>query len=452
MSRAMRAPWLAGLGLFVCLAAGAEEASLEDRIIAVSEQVKPSVVFVRAILRVNDRKAEVTGSGVIASADGLVLTNHHVVERADKVEVTISGRKQPYRAEVLGDDKQTDLAVLRIQPDAPLTVARFGRIEDVRVGQWVLAIGNPYGLDGTVSLGIVSAKGRNLEIPELLNDFIQTDAMIDRGSSGGPLVDLQGRVIGINSRGQGRGIGFTIPVDTVLDVLAQISQGGVERGWLGVSIQPLDRDLAAQLGRPEATGVIVNSVAEGSPAERAGLRAGDIIVAYGARAIEAEKEEDLGAFQRLVASTPPDTKVQLGLLRDGKPRLVSAQLATQPTVEPAEAESDLGFQVQEITENLYRSERLPTREGAYVSFVTGGTPAAEAGLLAGDVVVRMGESDVTSLDAFRAATRAAAGAERVLLHARRGSDLRFLLLKRGAKTTPATEPAHDADDAALRKD
>ncbi len=448
----MRSRLLIGLGLLCGVAASAEEAALEDRIIAVSERVKPSVVFVQAIVRVNDRKTEVTGSGVIASADGLVLTNHHVVERADKVEVSVAGHKQPYRAEVLGNDKQTDLAVLRIQPEAPLPAARFGRIEDVRVGQWVLAIGNPYGLDGTVSLGIVSAKGRNLEIPELLNDFIQTDAMIDRGSSGGPLVDLEGRVIGINSRGQGRGIGFTIPVDTVLDVLAQISNGGVERGWLGVSIQPLDRDLAAYLGRPETTGVIVNSVADDSPAQRAGLRAGDIVVAFGERAIEAEKEEDLGAFQRLVAATPPGAKVQLQLLRDGKKKLVETKLATQPTVEPAEAESDLGFQVQEITENLYRSERLPTREGAYVSFVTGGTPAAEAGLNAGDLVVRMGESEVSDLAAFRRAVADAAGAERVLIHARRGSDLRFLLLKRGAKAAPAAEPAERADDAALHED
>ena len=447
----MRQLLLAGLGLLCCLAAHAEEAALEDRIITVSEQVKPSVVFVRAILRVNDRKTEVTGSGLIASADGLVLTNHHVVERADKVEVSVVGRKQPYRAEVLGDDRQTDLAVLRIQPDAKLQPAHFGRIEDVRVGQWVLAIGNPYGLDGTVSLGIVSAKGRNLEIPELLNDFIQTDAMIDRGSSGGPLVDLQGRVVGINSRGQGRGIGFTIPVDTVLDVLAQISKGGVERGWLGVSLQPLDRDLAAYLGQPEATGVIVNSVVDGSPAERAGLRTGDIVVAFGAQAIEAEKEEDLGAFQRLVASSAPGTKVQLQVLRDGKRKQITTQLATQPTIEPAEAESDLGFQVQEITESLLRSERLLTREGAYVSFVTGGTPAAEAGLNVGDVVVRMGESEVQSLEEFRQAVAAAAGAERVLIHARRGSDLRFVLLKRGVKSAPVSEPADHADDASLQK-
>jgi serine protease Do len=427
----------------------AGEVSLEERIITVSERVKPSVVHVQAIVRVNDRKSEVTGSGLIASADGLVLTNHHVVERAEKVEVSVPGRKQPYAAEVLGNDKQTDLAVLRIRAEQPFPAARFGRIEDVRVGQWVLAIGNPYGLDGTVSLGIVSAKGRNLEIPELLNDFIQTDAMIDRGSSGGPLVDLEGRVIGINSRGQGRGIGFTIPVDTVLDVLSQISDGGVERGWLGVSIQPLDRDLAAYLGMPGTTGVIVNSVAEDSPAEKAGVRAGDVLTTFAGTAIEAEKEEDLGAFQRLVARTAPGSRVALGLVRDKKPKTLEAKLATQPTVEPAEADSDLGFQVQEITENLYRGQRLPTREGAYVSFVAGGTPAAEAGLSQGDVVVKIGDRSIGSLADFRSASEAAEGEERVLIHAFRGSDLRFLLLKRGGKRAPASEPASDAQDAAL---
>jgi serine protease Do len=433
---------------FAAAAGHAAEPALEDRIVAVSEQVKPSVVFVQAIVRVNDRKTEVTGSGVIASADGLVLTNHHVVERAEKVEVSVPGRKQPYRAEVLGNDKQTDLAVLRIQPERPLPAARFADSSDVRVGQWVLAIGNPYGLDGTVSLGIVSAKGRNLEIPDLLNEFIQTDAMIDRGSSGGPLVDLEGRVVGINSRGQGRGIGFTIPSETVLDVLAQISNGGVERGWLGVSIQPLDRDLAAHLGKPDVSGVIVNSVADDSPAERAGLAPGDILVAFGEHEVEAEKEEDLGAFQRLVAGTTPGTKVKLSFVRGGKRETVTTKLATQPKVEPAEAESDLGFQVQEITENLYRDERLPTRDGAYVSFVTGGTPAAEAGLTPGDVVVRIGDREVSSLDEFRRASADAADVERILIHARRGGDLRFLLLKRGAPSSVVNEPVQEASDPA----
>jgi serine protease Do len=174
------------------------------------------------------------------------------------------------------------------------------------------------------------------------------------------------------------------------------------------------------------------------------LRAGDVLVRFGGHALEAEKEEDLGAFQRLVARTAPGTKLEIELLRDGKPKRVACVVSKQPTVEPAEAESDLGFQVQEITENLVRAERLPTREGAYVSFVTGGTPAAEAGLAPGDVVVKIGEHSVSHLDEFRRASDAAAGAERVLIHARRGGDLRFLLLKRGVKGVPAPEPAADA--------
>src|SRR4029453_3047549 len=223
----------------------------------------------QAIVKFDDRRSEVTGSGLIVTPDGAVLTNEHVVDKAEKITVSVPGRKRKYPARLIGTDRQTDVALLRIDPDPehPFTAARLSS-EAVHVGQWVLAIGNPYGLDGTVSLGIVSAKGRNLEIPELLNDFIQTDAMIDRGSSGGPLVDLEGRVIGINSRGQGRGIGFTIPGDTVPDVPAQISDGGVERGWLGISIQPLDRDLAAYLGQPDVSGVIVNSVADDSPAQK----------------------------------------------------------------------------------------------------------------------------------------------------------------------------------------
>lgn len=236
-------------------------ARLQERIIEISRRVTPSVVHVEAIVKMNDRRSEVTGSGVIASAEGHILTNHHVLEKAEKVQVVVPGLPGKLPARVVGLDKQTDVAVLRVEPRPELVPARFGSAADVQVGQWVLAVGNPYGLDGTVSLGIVSAKGRNLGIPDLINDFIQTDAMIDRGSSGGPLVDLDGRVVGINSRGQGRGIGFTIPIDTALEVMRELEAGGVERGYLGVSLQPLDRELASYFGIPDATGVIVNSVA-----------------------------------------------------------------------------------------------------------------------------------------------------------------------------------------------
>ncbi len=423
--------------------------ALEKRIIEVSEQLQPLVVHIEAIVKINDRRNQVTGSGLIASPDGLILTNQHVVEKAEKVEVSVPGRKARYEAEVLGTDKQTDIAVLRIRPEEELPAVRFGRTQDVRVGQWVLAIGNPYGLEGTVSFGIVSAKGRNLEIPDLINDFIQTDAMIDRGSSGGPLVDLEGKVIGINSRGQGRGIGFTIPVDTVLEVMKQIEKGGIERGWLGITMQPLDRDLAEHFGLAEETGIIVSGVSTDSPAERAKLRPGDIVTRFDGRRVEAEKEEDLGTFQRWVANLAPGETVPLELLRDGRRRSVKVTLASQPRVEPEESETDLGFHVQEITERLYREQRLESRRGAYVSFVARGSPAAVAGLFPGDVIERVADRDVDDLEEFERAIERVEGRASVLVTARRGGDLKFLLMKRGVRPSPPASPDGDAGQASL---
>jgi S1-C subfamily serine protease len=414
----------------------------------VSERVQPLVVHVDAIVRINDRRDSVTASGLIASRDGLVLTNHHVVHRADKVEVHVQGRKAPFPARILGSDPQTDIALLRIEPGEPLPEPVFGRAEDVRVGQWVLAIGNPYGLEGTVSLGIVSAKGRNLDVPDLLNEFIQTDAMIDRGSSGGPLVDLEGRVIGLNSRGQGRGIGFTIPIDTVLQVQRQIAAGGVERGWIGITLQPLSRDLAAYFGIPDVSGVIVNGVSPGSPAAHAKLAPGDVITHFDGKAVEAEQEEDLGDFQRRVAGVPPGRTVVLSLLRAGKAREVRVELGTQPTVQPEESETGFGFHVQEITEKLFREQRLESREGAYVSFVARGSAASEAGLFPGDVVERIDDQRVRDLAELRRALEGVEEKPSFLITARRGGDLKFLLVKQGVRPAAPAAGGEDPGEAA----
>jgi S1-C subfamily serine protease len=413
--------------------------ALQNRIIEVSQHVTPSVVHIEAIVKHDDRRQQVTGSGLIVRADGLILTNEHVVEKAEKVTVLVPGRRQKYNATVVGTDRQTDIGVLRIEPETPLPAAQIGGSDALQVGQWVLAIGNPYGLEGTVSFGIVSAKGRNLETDALLNDFIQTDAMIDRGSSGGPLVDLDGRVVGINSRGQGRGIGFTIPIDTALSVLSQIEGGRIERGWLGITVQPLDRELASYFAAPDATGVVVNSVTLDSPAARAGLTPGDVITALDGRAVEAEKEEDLGSFQRLVADRRPGQEVELRVLRDGGERSLRVELASQPKVVPEEAESQAGFHVQEITEQIFRSERLPARGGAFVSFVERGSPAAEAGIQRGDVVLKIDAAAVDDLDGFRRALAATEGRERFLVTARRGDELKFLLVKPRAAPPPASD-------------
>jgi len=439
----------AGLVLVSCAAvARSPQASLEERIVEVAEKVTPSVVHIEAIVKFNDTRNKVTGSGLIVSRDGRIVTNEHVVDKAEKVTVYVPGRKQRFAAQIIGADRQTDIALLRIEPDAPLPAATFGSADSVRVGQWVLAIGNPYGLEGTVSLGIVSAKGRNLEIPDLLNEFIQTDAMIDRGSSGGPLVDLEGRVVGINSRGQGRGIGFTIPVDTALEVMAQLEAGGIERGYLGISIQAVDRDLADYLGIPDVTGVMVNSVVPGSPAERAGLRTRDVITRLDDTPIEAEKEEDLGAFQRSVAAREPGQVVQALLVRDGETREVRITIGTQPKIDPAEEETELGFHVQEITENLARAHRLETTAGAFVTYVARGSPAREAGMRVGDVIERIEEEPVSSLEDFRRAMEGVEGLRRFLVTARRGAETKFLLVKPGARAAE-DDVADDAGQVAL---
>ncbi len=422
--------------------------ALEDRIVEVAERVKPSVVHIEAIIKINDRRSSVTGSGVVLSPDGRILTNEHVVEDAEKVTVSVPGLKQKLAARVVGTDKQTDIALLRVESEVPLPAARFDAAE-VRVGQWVLAIGNPYGLDGTVSLGIVSAMGRNLEETQLLNDFIQTDAMIDRGSSGGPLVDLEGRVIGVNSRGQGRGIGFTIPIATALEVVEQLEQGGIARGYLGITMQPLDRELAAYLDLARYTGVIVNSVTEGAPADRAGLRPGDVITALDGLPVEAEEEEDLARFQRMVASVRPGQQIRLSYVRKGRERETSVELASQPTLDPEKEETDVGFHVREITTLLAREQRLATERGAWVQFVARGSPASEAGLRIGDVVERIEEVPVANLRDFRRAMRSVREQMRFLVVARRGEETKFLLLNRRARPTDPEEPEPDREKASL---
>ena len=421
---------------------------LEEHIIEIAEQVKPAVVHIEAIVRMNDRRSQVTGSGVITHPDGRILTNHHVVDRAEKVTVSVPGVKRKYAARIVGTDMQTDIALLRIESDTALPAARFGSTEDVRVGQWVLAIGNPYGLDGTVSFGIVSAKGRNLELPDTLNDFIQTDAMIDRGSSGGPLVDLEGFVIGINSRGQGRGIGFTIPIDTALEVARELEAGGIERGYIGITMQALDRDLAEYWGQPDLTGAVLNSVIEGSPAQRAGLETGDIVTHFDGTPVETEKQEDLGIFQRLVAGIEPGRKVQLEIVRAGKQRRLEVEIGTMPKVDPAEEESDVGLHVREITSNLARAHRLGSERGAFVHFVARGSPAAEAGVRMGDVIERIEDVRIDDFESFRPAMQRVAGKKRFLITVRRGLETKFLLIKRDVEELMPSEPDGDAGHAA----
>ena len=439
MIRQSAATWLlpAVLSLLGCAglpSAFASDAldSLQARVIGVGERVTPSVVHIEAVVKVNNRRNMVTGSGFFLDENGTVLTNEHVVDRAQKISVIVPGRPGRYNAEVIGTDKQTDLAVLSLETepgDEPFPVAQLGDSDGVQVGEWVIAIGNPYGLDGTVSLGIVSAKGRDLNAVNLLNDFIQTDAMIDRGSSGGPLVDLRGKVIGINSRGQGRGIGFTIPINTAKQVAADLTERGrIARSYLGVSLQPFDRELARYWNIPDVEGVVVTGVVDPSPADEAGVEVGDILTHFEGEALRAEKDEDVGRFQRLVALAPVGDEIELSLIRKHEPMTLVVRLGAQPKVVPDEEDTDFGFIVQEVTEKTFRSQRLSSRDGVFISFVERGSEAAEAGMAPGDLVQRVDDRNVTDIESFREAMSGIEAGVPFLVRARRGPDTRFLLV------------------------
>lgn len=402
--------------------------AFQSTITAVSAKIIPSVVYIEAVQKINNRKQKVSGSGFIAREDGIIITNEHVVQKAQKVEVTLLGDKRRYKAVVVGADEQTDIAVLKIEPAQKLAVPPMGDYKKVRVGEGVLAIGNPYGLDGTVSFGIVSAKGRNLNVGSLINDFLQTDAMIDHGSSGGPLVNLRGEIVGVNSMGQGRGIGFTIPINTALDVRDRLLNGGVQRGWLGVTVQPLNRDLADFWAQPELTGAIVTHVIEGSPAGVGGMRPEDIIVEINGERIDVEDDKDLNRFRRVVAAVPPNTKVPVKVLRGGKPKTITVAIGVQPKLEGDVFETDFGFTGQEITASLQVANRLNDREGVFVSFVEKDSVAAEAGVIYGEVVLHVNDKRIRNLADFKAAMAGLDPERRFLIKARAGDSLRYHLL------------------------
>ena len=267
------------------------------------------------------------GSGVIIDKQGLVLTNFHVVKGADEITVRLSSKKE-YRGRVVGYDPKTDLAVVRFQPDSELTVARLGNSDTLKVGEWAIAIGNPFGLDQTVTVGVISATGRADVGIATYENFIQTDASINPGNSGGPLLNLKGEVVGINTAivAAGQGIGFAIPINMVKRVANQlIAKGKVVRGWLGVAVQPLTPELAQSLGAQGTAGAVVASTYPKSPAADAGLQQGDLIVAF-----DKVPVEDYHHLQRLVAESEVGKSVTLGVLRKKQPLDVTAKIAELP--------------------------------------------------------------------------------------------------------------------------
>lgn len=350
------------------------------------------------------------GSGVIVSEDGYILTNHHVIAQADTIKVTTINQEE-IPATVVGSDPNTDVAVLKIDAEN-LPYMEFGDSEELNVGEMVMAIGSPLGpaLAHTVTQGIVSAKGRsdlNLLGADGYENFIQTDAAINRGNSGGPLINMQGELIGINTAiasqsGGFQGIGFAIPSNMARNVMESIiEEGRVIRGYIGISFQPVNENLARALDLPDTRGVIVSEVVEDSPAEEADLRSEDVILEFNGRPIESSSD-----FRRRVAERMPGTEVTLTIFRDGERMEVDVVLGEYPTEELAAADQEtiqdiIGFSVTELTRELAEQLRLPSNlEGIVVEEVDPNSSAAENGLRRGDVIISLNRVPISSVSEF----------------------------------------------------
>ncbi len=340
------------------------------------------------------------GSGVIISQDGYILSNNHVVEGAKEVTVTMADKKE-YTAEVVGRDPKTDLAVLKIDAKKTLPSAAMGDSEHLKVGDWVIAIGNPFGLNHTVTSGIVSAKGRVIGAGPYDN-FIQTDASINPGNSGGPLFNMKGEVVGINTAiiPQGQGIGFAIPVNTAKPLIPQlVSDGRITRGYLGVNIQTITPDLAKALNVESREGTLVADVVSGSPAEKAGIQRGDIIVSYDGKAVK-----DSHHLPAMVAATAVDEEVTLTVLRDGKEHSLPVQIGELDSEDGRFADATQstkgkwGLQLHELNAEFKNQFRLQADQGVVVVGVEPGSPAQEAGLRQGDVIVEVNRHTVNSVN------------------------------------------------------
>lgn len=345
------------------------------------------------------------GTGVIVSESGYVLTNNHVVEGADEVQVRMASGKT-FKATIKGTDTRSDIAVLKIESKETLQPARLGDSESLKIGQWVMAVGNPFGLDNTVTAGIVSAKGRSIMGGGQYEDFIQTDAAINPGNSGGPLVDLDGNVVGINtaifSRSGGyMGIGFAIPINMAKRVMdSLISEGKVVRGWLGVGIQNLSEGLAESFQHKGTEGALVTQIQNGTPAEKAGIKEGDIIEEF-----NGEKIHDVNQLRNSVAALRPGTRVPVTIIRNGGKEALQVEVGElpeneSPVVTKSEAAESLGLELDNLTPELAMRLRTKRATGVVVMGVTPGSPAETAGIFQGDIIIRANDVKIDSVKTF----------------------------------------------------
>ncbi|MCG6534231.1 MAG: DegQ family serine endoprotease [Syntrophales bacterium LBB04] len=365
------------------------------------------------------------GSGFIIDREGYIVTNNHVVENADEIKVKLANGKE-FEAKVVGRDPKTDLALIKIKGSTDLHPLTMGNSDDLKVGSWVVAVGSPFGLEQTVTAGIVSAKGRTIGAGPYDN-FIQTDASINPGNSGGPLINTKGEVIGINTAivASGQGIGFAIPANMAKDVVPQLKdKGKVTRGWLGVAIQEVTPELAQSFGLKEKQGALVAEVFKGSPAERAGIEQGDVIVEFGGKQIKESKD-----LPQVVAATPIGKSVSAKLSRSGKQisKDVKVTEMEEKTTEVAKAPTGkkLGIGVQNITPDVAQALGLKDAAGVVVTQVEPGSPAENAGIQKGDVIREVDRNPVKDVHDLMDQIAKAKDKGTILLLVQRGQNKTF---------------------------
>jgi serine protease Do len=366
------------------------------------------------------------GSGFIIDKDGYILTNNHVVSHSDKILVKMADNKE-YSAKVIGSDPKTDLALIKIEPKEPLIALPLGDSDKLEVGEWVIAIGNPFGLEHTVTAGIVSAKYRNINMGPYDN-FIQTDASINRGNSGGPLLNTRGEVVGINavimSDGMGSGsvgIGFAIPVNMAKDLLPQLKEGKVVRGWLGVLIQEITPDLKEKFNLKENKGALVADVNPDGPADKAGIKRGDVITTFDGKEVNGFKDLPL-----IVSKTPVGKTVSVEVLRKGEKKSFKVKVGElkegeEPKVAGEESQTDLGLAVQELTPELARKMGIKDAKGLVVTQVEKNSPADDAEFKAGDVIREIDQKEVQNIEEFN----------KIIKGYKKGDTILFLVERKG---------------------
>jgi serine protease Do len=376
-------------------------------------------------------KRQSLGSGFIISADGYIVTNNHVIENASQIKVVLSTGEE-HDATIVGRDPKTDVALIKIEGKSNLPVVPLGHSDSLKIGDWVIAIGNPFGLTHTVTVGIVSAKGRVIGAGPY-DDFIQTDASINPGNSGGPLFNTYGEVVGINTAiiATGQGIGFAIPINMAKELLPQLRETGkVTRGWLGVQIQRITPELAKSFGLESERGALVADVIEGTPAAKIGIERGDIIIEFDNKPIK-----EMGDLPRIVANTPVGKKVPIKVLRKGKEMTLQATISEMKEEMVASAresvEESLGLSTQELTPDIARSLGLSDPKGVVITQVEPGSPAEEANLRQGDVIVEINQTPLKDMDDYKQVLDKVTKGETMLLLVRRGNNTFYTALKIG---------------------